>query len=114
MASASGPNAELIAAASDFAVAVKGFAGDHAEHLRLLKQADKLRFLLEEPMDALMKQWEMSQCIAAMYLLVQTGVLEAIPKDRSITSKELADIVQIDESAIGGDLSISLLDSHTM
>jgi hypothetical protein len=65
-----GSNAQLIEAASEFAEAVKGFNGDHAEHLRLLKQADKSRTLVETPMDVLMKQWESIQCIAALNLLV--------------------------------------------
>lgn len=96
-----GTNAELIQAAGEFADAVKCFKGDHAEHLRLLKKVDKLRVLLENPMDIIMKQWETSICIAAMNLLVELGVLEAIPKDGSISSKELAKIVNVDESAIG-------------
>jgi high-affinity K+ transport system ATPase subunit B len=57
MAAPMSPHTELIEAISSFAAAVKEFkGGDHAEHLRLLKQADKLRFLLETPMDVLMKQ----------------------------------------------------------
>lgn len=95
------PKEELVRLAAEFAEAVKDFDGvDHASHLRLLKQADKLRFLLETPMDVLMKQWEMGQCIAALYFLVQLGVLEAIPKGGSISSEELAEVVKIDESAI--------------
>jgi hypothetical protein len=53
-------------------------------------------------MDVLMKQWEMSQCIAAMNLLVELEILEAIPKEGSIRLKDLAEIVKVDESAIGG------------
>ena len=99
---APGPNAELIAAASEFAAAVKDFNGDPVRQRQLLKEADRLRLLLETPMDTLMKQWEMSQCIAAMNLLVELDVLEAIPKEGSISSKDLAAIVKVDESAIGG------------
>ena len=54
-------------------------------------------------MDTLMKQWEMSQCIAAMNLLIELDVFEAIPKQGSISSRHLAEIVKVDESAIGGD-----------
>lgn len=100
-ASPQAPNAELIAAASGFAAAIKDFNGDPIKQRQLLKEAERLRTLLETPMDALMKQWEMSQCIAAMNLLVELDVLEAIPKQGSISSKELAEIVKIDESAIG-------------
>ncbi|KAF4626200.1 hypothetical protein G7Y89_g11964 [Cudoniella acicularis] len=96
-----GKNPELIAAADEFAAAVKEFDGNPAEQMRLLKQADKLRFLLESPMDPIMKQWEVSSLIAAMHLLVESGTLEKIPVQSSITSKELATLVGIDESAIG-------------
>jgi DNA-binding MarR family transcriptional regulator len=37
-----------------------------------------------------------------MNLLVELEVLEAIPKQGSISSKDLAEIIKIDESAIGG------------
>lgn len=100
MASSGANNAELIAAAGALADAVKTFDGDHAEHLRLLKLVDKVRVLIETPLDVLMKQWEMSQCIAALYFVVQLGVLEAIPKSGSISSQELSSIVNVDESAI--------------
>lgn len=85
---------------NDIVALLKDFHGDHADHLRILKQVDKLRMQLETPMDVLMKQWEISQSIAALNLLVELEVLEAIPKEGSITSKELAAIIGIDESAI--------------
>jgi hypothetical protein len=98
----SGPNQELIDVAADFAATVKQFNGsDHAEHLRLLKHVDKLRLLLETPVDTIMKQWETSMVIAALVLLVDMGILEAMPRQGSITAKELADVIKIDESAIG-------------
>jgi hypothetical protein len=53
------PNAELIQAANDFASAAKGFTGDPSDQMKLLKQADKLRLLVESPLDTVMKQWEM-------------------------------------------------------
>ena len=97
-----GPNAELIAVASEFAAAVKEFNGDPVKQRQLLKEADRLRILLETPMDVLNKQWEMIVCTAAMNLLVELEVLEAIPKQGSISSKDLAEIIKVDESAIGG------------
>ena len=54
-----GKNTELIQAAEAFALAVKEFDGDPAEQMKLLKQADKLRFLIETPLDTVMRQWEM-------------------------------------------------------
>ena len=56
---AQGKNDELIQAAEAFALAVKNFDGDPSKQMKLLKQADKLRFLVETPLDTVMKQWEM-------------------------------------------------------
>lgn len=56
---AQGKNDNLIQAAEAFALAVKNFDGDPSEQMKLLKQADKLRFLVETPLDTVMKQWEM-------------------------------------------------------
>ena len=53
---ASPKNAELIRAAEEFAESVKAFDGDASVQMKLLKQADKLRFLLETPMETIMKQ----------------------------------------------------------
>lgn len=97
-----GPNAVLIAAASEFAEAVKAFDGDPVAQRQLVKEADRLRILLENPMDALMRMWDVNECIAALNFLVELDVLEAIPKEKSISSKDLAEIVKVDESAIGG------------
>lgn len=55
---APGHKAELIEAAENFAAAVKNFNGDPSEQMKLLKQADKLRFLVETPLDTVMRQWE--------------------------------------------------------
>jgi hypothetical protein len=57
-----GKNAELVQAAESFASAVKDFDGDPSEQMKLLKQADKLRSLLETPLDTVMKQWELVSC----------------------------------------------------
>jgi hypothetical protein len=49
-------NAELIADASEFAVAVKEFNSDPVKQRRLLKEADRLHVLLETHMHVLTKQ----------------------------------------------------------
>ncbi|RDW75539.1 hypothetical protein BP6252_06681 [Coleophoma cylindrospora] len=79
-------NADLIAQAASFLAAVKSFNGDAVEQCS---------------MEALMQQWETSQVIAAMNLFVELEVLEHISKQGRIGSKELAEIVKVDESAIG-------------
>ena len=53
-----GSNAELIKAADEFAAAARQFNGDQNAQMKLLGEADRLRFLLESPFDRMMKQWE--------------------------------------------------------
>ncbi|KAF8860842.1 S-adenosyl-L-methionine-dependent methyltransferase [Acephala macrosclerotiorum] len=104
-----GPNAELIKAAEDFAAAVKQFDGNQNEQMRLLKEADKLRFLLENPFDRIMKQWEDTSVISALHLLVETGALEKMPKEGVVTPKEIAAIINIEESAIARALRLCVI-----
>lgn len=47
-----------------------------------------------------------SNLLAGLHLLVEIGAFEKMPKEGSITSKELADLVGIDESAIGWTTSM--------
>jgi hypothetical protein len=62
-----GKNAELVQAAEVFAAAVKNFDGDPSEQMKLLKQADKLQFLLETPLDTVMKQWELVSSYISLF-----------------------------------------------
>lgn len=81
--------------------------------MRLVDTSDIRNLLDKRCIDLLScrKQWEISQLIAAMNLLVELDVLEAIPKQGSITSKDLAEIVKVDESAIcKSSLTITLRD----
>jgi hypothetical protein len=57
-------NEELEKTANGIAAAVKDFDGDQHTRARLLNQVDKLRYLLEEPLDVLNRQWEMVSCRA--------------------------------------------------
>lgn len=55
---ASNKNEELKKTANEIAAAVKDFDGDQHAQAKLLKQVDKLRYLLEEPLDVVIRQWE--------------------------------------------------------
>lgn len=48
-------NSELIKAADDFAALVKQYDGDRSTQLNLLRQADRLRILLESPLDTIFR-----------------------------------------------------------
>jgi hypothetical protein len=46
-----------------------------------------------------------SNLLAGLHLLVEMGAFEKMPTEGSITSKDLAGLVGIDESAIGWTVS---------
>ncbi|CZR68915.1 related to O-methyltransferase B [Phialocephala subalpina] len=106
----SGPNQELIKAAKEFAAAAERFDGSQNEQMRLLKEADTLRYLLESPFDRMMKQWEGTTVISALHLLVETGALEKMPKEGSVTPKEIAALINIEESAIARALRLCVME----
>ncbi|KAF7916935.1 uncharacterized protein EAE98_010366 [Botrytis deweyae] len=100
---------ELSQTADEISTKVKNFDGNHHARTELLKQVDKLRLLLEEPIDAVMRQWEYTNVIAALNLLVETKTFETIPQEGSITTKDLAAAVNVDESAIARALRMSVM-----
>jgi pyridoxine/pyridoxamine 5'-phosphate oxidase len=61
---AAGINAELVQAAEAFTVAAKSFNGEPSAQMKLLKQADELRLMLETPLDTVMRQWELVSGLA--------------------------------------------------
>ncbi|KAK6602480.1 o-methyltransferase [Botrytis cinerea] len=94
---------ELSQTADEISTKLKNFDGNHHVRTELLKKVDKLRLLLEEPIDVVMRQWEYTNVIAALNLLVETKTFETIPEEGSITAKDLAAAVNVDESAIESD-----------
>ena len=49
---------EMIETAEQFLAAAKSYKGDMHEQKVLLGQLDKMRFLLEDPMDVMIRQWD--------------------------------------------------------
>ncbi|KAM3081824.1 hypothetical protein ACMFMG_004294 [Clarireedia jacksonii] len=76
----SNKNEELKRTASEITAAVNDFTVDQHAQAKLLKQVDKLQYLLEEPLDVVNRQWEMASyraltiVIAALHLLTGVGV----------------------------------------
>ncbi|KAK6597586.1 o-methyltransferase [Botrytis cinerea] len=100
---------ELSQTADEISTKLKNFDGNHHVRTELLKKVDKLRLLLEEPIDVVMRQWEYTNVIAALNLLVETKTFETIPEEGSITAKDLAAAVNVDESAIARALRMSVM-----
>ncbi|KAI9708755.1 MAG: hypothetical protein M1820_003710 [Bogoriella megaspora] len=94
-------NTDVVHAAEQLLAAAKAYDnGDVAAKMGLLNQVGKFRFLVEGPMEVIMRQWDATHVTAALKLLISTGALQAIPINGSTTAKELADKVGLDESAI--------------
>lgn len=80
-------NPALIEAANALADSVKNFTGDPADQMKLLKQTDNLRQLIESPYDVVIKQVEMARHI---YNLIETQEYANNFKVQSYGSIELA------------------------
>ncbi|TEY30788.1 hypothetical protein BOTCAL_0837g00020 [Botryotinia calthae] len=100
---------ELSQTADEISTKLKNFDGNHHVRTELIKKVDTLRLLLEGPIDVVMRQWEYTNVIAAFNLLVETKTLETIPEERSVTAKDLAAAVNIDESVIARALRMSVI-----
>ena len=132
MTEALGKNEILTELAGTVAAAVNDYNGDPVMQRQLLKQVDNLRLLLEAPMDPIFKQWEMVRfyisptkvlfnrvqldtnhrqmvTVSAINLLVESGALDEMPREGSITSKDLAALVEVEESAISTSFYLKLL-----
>ncbi|KAF2499419.1 S-adenosyl-L-methionine-dependent methyltransferase [Lophium mytilinum] len=93
-------NSELVKMAEQFLATAKENRSDHSTRTAMLKQLDKLRLMLEGSMDPILRQWDNAHTTAALNLLVSTGAFHQIPIEGTITSQELANAVDIDESVI--------------
>ncbi|KAK6585252.1 hypothetical protein PZA11_001979 [Diplocarpon coronariae] len=95
---ASNPN--IIAKAEAILASAKKYQGNPAERTDLLKQADLLYSELEDPMDAMVRQWSSMNIAASMNLMVRLGALEKIPEEGSITATELGALINLEPSKV--------------
>lgn len=96
----SSDESDIVLKAEAILAAAKNFKGDRTERYALMKQVDLLYQELEDPMDAMLRQWTFMNVAAALAVLVQTGVFEKMPKQGSITAKELGALVNLEPSVI--------------
>ncbi|KAK4152812.1 hypothetical protein C8A00DRAFT_34487 [Chaetomidium leptoderma] len=71
-----------------------------AEHLVLLERVDKVRTLLETPVDVMERQQETMCTAGAMYTLIMTGAITKVPDEGTITAEKLAAEMKMDVTAI--------------
>lgn len=71
-----------------------------AEHTAQLEQVDKVRSLLETPLDVMDRQMDMLAVCGAMHTLIWTEAIDQVPQDGNISADELAFKVNMATSAI--------------
>ncbi|KFY31794.1 hypothetical protein V494_07920, partial [Pseudogymnoascus sp. VKM F-4513 (FW-928)] len=80
---------------------LKNYKGTTHEHLALLTQNEKVRTQLEEPFDAVNRLLEELAVTGALYMAIETGILDKLPSDNSpISAVDLAAAANVDISAI--------------
>jgi hypothetical protein len=80
---------------------IKSFKGSRVERVELMKQIDLLYRDLEDPMDAIVRQWEFLNTSASLNVMVAFGIFENMPRNgEGITAKELGDLVKLEPNVI--------------
>ncbi|KAH8648779.1 O-methyltransferase [Tricladium varicosporioides] len=81
---------DIVQKAEAILAAAKAYKGDPSERYGLMEQLDVLYKQLENPMDAMIRQWNSMVTETALTTMVKMGGFEKMSKDGSITAKELA------------------------
>ncbi|TVY26782.1 O-methyltransferase [Lachnellula hyalina] len=93
-------NSDLVRKAEAILASAKSFKGDRAERYELMKQVDLFYQDLEDPMDAMLKQFSSTSVSTSLAVMVASGAFEKMPKQGSITAKELGALVKIEPNVI--------------
>lgn len=91
---------DIISKAEAILASAKKFKGDRAERHELMKQVDLLYLDLEDPMDAMLRQWSFMNTATSLNMMVKMGAFEKIPKEGSITATELGALINLEPSVI--------------
>ncbi|KAH7391456.1 O-methyltransferase [Cadophora sp. MPI-SDFR-AT-0126] len=91
---------DIISKAEAILASAKKFKGDRAERHELMKQVDLLYLELEDPMDAMLRQWSFMNTATSLNMMVKMGAFEKMPKEGSITATELGALINLEPSVI--------------
>ncbi|TVY82517.1 O-methyltransferase hmp5 [Lachnellula suecica] len=94
------PDSDLVRKAEAILASAKSFSGDRAERYELMKQVDLLYQELEDPMDAMLKQWSSTNVTTSLAVMTKSGAFEKMPKKGSISATELGALVNIQPNVI--------------
>ncbi|PVH83370.1 o-methyltransferas-like protein [Cadophora sp. DSE1049] len=91
---------DIISKAEAILASAKKFKGDRAERHDLMKQVDLLYLELEDPMDAMLRQWSFMNTATSLNMMVKMSAFEKMPKEGSITATELGALINLEPSVI--------------
>jgi len=91
---------DIISKAETILASAKKFKGDRAERHELMKQVDLLYLELEDPMDAMLRQWSFMNTATSLNMMVKMDAFEKMPKEGSITATELGALINLEPSVI--------------
>jgi len=96
-------NANLVASIEALLTAAKGYnvdKPDHVTRVNMLGQLEALHYQLEDPTEAMFRQLTNYSETSAVRTLRQMNVLEKIPREGSIGSKQLAAVTGTNEEVL--------------
>ncbi|EPE31358.1 S-adenosyl-L-methionine-dependent methyltransferase [Glarea lozoyensis ATCC 20868] len=86
---------DVVSKAEAILAAAKKYNGNRQERYELMKQLDLLYLELEDPVDALMRQWTFMNTSTSLDVMVKMGAFEKMPKQGSITAEELGKLIKL-------------------
>ncbi|MCJ1439482.1 hypothetical protein MMC27_008876 [Xylographa pallens] len=102
------PDVSVIAEAEQLVVALKAFSGSPTDQAKLVQQFDKLRCLVNTPLDALLFHARPFQILPALNVLMSHGVFDVMPLRGSIAIDDVAAAVKLDAAILTRFLRIVL------
>ncbi|KAI9054704.1 hypothetical protein LZ554_001856 [Drepanopeziza brunnea f. sp. 'monogermtubi'] len=90
----------IIAKVEAILASAKKYKGDRSERYQLMKQVDLLYMDLEDPMDAMLRQWSFMNMATSLNMMVRLGAFEKMPEEGSISATELGAMINLEPGVI--------------
>ncbi|RDW92628.1 hypothetical protein BP5796_02022 [Coleophoma crateriformis] len=91
---------QLVSETEALLAAVKAYDGDRAKRMALMRRLDLLYLELEDPQDSMNRQWSFMNAASSLNVMVETGTFEKMPREGSISAKDLAALTNLEPSVI--------------
>ncbi|ORY18405.1 O-methyltransferase [Clohesyomyces aquaticus] len=94
------PNELALSEAEQLVAELESHDESPIQHAKILQRVDKLRCLLQTPLDSLMFHARPFQLLPALHVLVEHGVFDAVPLQAGIAITEVAAKVKLDATIL--------------